>query len=165
MFDVPLFSQRDSAWSADRVGFSNYRISSQGCTLTALAAYLKFLGYDVNPRIVNNELIKLGEYGPKNPFGAYQGALLVWNNLWRAYPKLKAPVQRVKAYSNMRVSAWVYVTPRLPAFVEVNAASIGASKHWVLYLGDRKCLDPWTGNIVPTSKYPAIGYCLVGANR
>ena len=44
--------------------------------------------------------------------------------------------------------------------VEVNAASIGAVKHWVLFVGRQKMIDPWTGTTESTSKYPLTGYSI-----
>jgi hypothetical protein len=38
----------------------------------------------------------------------------------------------------------------------------GADKHWVLFIGDKKMIDPLTGEIESTSKYSDYcGYCIV----
>jgi hypothetical protein len=85
----------------------------------------------------------------------FVGALLYWKRVEAAYPKLKFEWRNYN-YSNKDVSISVYLK-KIPVPVEVNAAKIGAVKHWVLFVGDRKMMDPWTGKISPTSTYPTTG--------
>src|SRR3990167_911195 len=127
-------------------------IGFYGCTITALCSLLDYYGYDETPKTVNQKLTDNGGY-------AYGTALLIWTAVPRIWPHVKFIKRVAGSYNNVEVAWWVYVKST-PVMVEVNAASIGATRHWVLYIGDRKAMDPWTGIIVPTNKYPAIGYSI-----
>lgn len=156
---VKPLSQRDPRWANKKLGFSNYTIGSHGCTITSLTMLLNYLGYAETPDTVNNTLKTLGNYDRlKNPKGAFQNALLVWANIQRVYPKLKF-VWRGLNYDNVKVAWYVYVKS-LPVMVEVNAAKIGAPRHWVLFKGGRIANDPWTGKEIATNYYPLTGYGL-----
>lgn len=152
-----VLSQRDPQWANKKLGFSNYTIGSHGCTLTALTVMLnRLFSLNLTPDEVNIELKKTGNYDAKNnPDGAFSGALVVWANVAKVYKQLKW-VRRDWNYSNPLVAWYVYIK-KLPVLVEVNAAKIGAPRHWVLYIGNRLCVDPWVGKVVSTATYPATG--------
>jgi len=144
------YSQRDPRWASEKLGFSSYKIGTHGCTLTSLTNLLnRVFGYQFTPDQVNARL---------KSFGAFSGALLYWSQVPKAYPELKF-VYRDYNYNNVKVAWYVYGL-KLPVMVEVNGASIGASKHWVLYIGNRQCVDPWVGRVVSTATYPATGDAL-----
>ena len=71
-------------------------------------------------------------------------------------------IKRVYSYNNIEVAFNVYVK-RVPVLVEVDSTPIGVpgGRHWVLFVGDRMCFDPWTGSITPTSKWKPTGYALL----
>lgn len=145
-----VLSQRDPRWAGKKLGFSDLTIGSYGCTLTSLTMLLnRLFGYNLTPDVVNDKL-KLAK--------AFSGALIWWARVPLAYPQLKW-IRRDYNYSNILVAWYIYVL-RLPVLVEVNGASIGPNRHWVLYIGNRQCVDPWTGKVVSTSTYPAIGDAL-----
>jgi hypothetical protein len=147
MIDVPVFSQRDPRWGEKYVGFSTLRFKSVGCTVTALSSFISHVYNErIAPDVVNQKL--------KN-VKAFDGALLYWARVPVAYPKLKW-IKRAYNYSNLDVSYYVYVK-KIPVMVEVNAAPIGAARHWVLYLGSKQMMDPWYGRIDTTSKYIPTG--------
>lgn len=150
MLDVPTFSQRDPRWRAKNLGFSTLKIGGYGCTLTALSALLtNVTGTQHTPDKVNEDLKKVK---------AFSGALLIWSRVPLAYPQLKW-IKRAYNYNNADV-AWNIYVRKMPVMVEVNGAKIGASRHWVLFIGSGKMLDPWTGTIESTSKYPLTGYSI-----
>lgn len=150
MINVPLYSQRDARWRDKYVGFSRLRFGSYGCTVTALSSFLSYVYNEkLTPDVVNEKL---------KAVQAFSGALLVWYRVPYAFPKMKW-IKRAYNYSNTEVAWYVYVK-KLPVMVEVNAYSIGAARHWVLFCGDRKMMDPWTGKFESTSKYPTTGYAL-----
>lgn len=154
--NLTTLNQRDLRWANKKLGYSNYTLGTHGCTVTTLTNLMnRLLGYNLTPDAVNDKLKTLGEYTRYNQKGAFLGALLVWANIPRAYPALKGGYRDYN-YNNFKV-AWYIYAKKIPVMVEVNAASIGASKHWVLYIGGRLCVDPWIGKIVPTSTYPATG--------
>lgn len=156
MLAVTPLSQRDPKWGDVLLGFSNYRIKSKGCTLTAFTMLVNYVyGSKLGVNEVNDKLKEYQAFA-KDQYG--QRALLIWSLAAKAYPKLKW-IYREYNYNNTRVSWYVYIH-KVPVCVEVNAWSIGAPKHWVLYLGSQKMADPWTGTIESTSKYPATGDAL-----
>jgi len=150
MIDVTCYSQRDPKWGEKYVGFSTLRFKSFGCTITALASFISSVyNARITPDEVNQKL---------KAVNAFSGALLIWYRVPYAYPKLRF-IKRAYNYNNLEV-AWSVYVKKVPVMVEVNAASIGASRHWVLYLGSAKLMDPWYGRIDSTSKYPPTGYAL-----
>lgn len=145
---VQPLSQRDIRWRNKTLGFSRLTIGGYGCTLTSLTMLINYIeGKNYTPDQVNERL---------KAVKAFSGALLLWARVPLAYPSLKF-IKRAYNYSNTDV-AWNIYVRKVPVLVEVNAASIGAVKHWVLFIGDKKMCDPWTGSIQSTSKYPLTGY-------
>jgi hypothetical protein len=141
MINVPILGQRDNRWASVYLGFGTGTIGNYGCLLTCLTALAgKNNVYDTN------ELFK------KN--GAFQGNLVLWANVPKALPNLKF-VYRYYSYDNTKVSDYVY-NKKTPVCVEVDAAPIGSPRtsHWLLFLGDQKCLDPWVGQIRSTGDFP-----------
>lgn len=157
---VQPLCQRDKRWKDVKLGFSNYTIGTHGCTVTSLTMLLNYTeGKSYRPDEVNATLKTLGNYHyQNNPGGAFQNALIVWKNVQSVYPSLKF-IKRAYNYSNLEVSTYVYVR-KLPVMVEVNASSIGAVRHWVIFKGQGRANDPWTGTEIATTKYPLTGYSL-----
>ncbi|WP_460008077.1 C39 family peptidase [Methanogenium cariaci] len=60
-YNVPQYSQRDSAWKDDRLGYASNpnpgTIGNYGCALTSTAMVFKYYGVDVTPKSLNNWLI------------------------------------------------------------------------------------------------------------
>jgi hypothetical protein len=156
MLNVKPLSQRDPRWKDKKLGFSTYSIGSKGCTITCLTMLVNYV-YNFDLRVDQfNEAMKKVDGFAKDSYG--QKSLIIWSKVPIAYPKLKW-IYRDYNYSNTKVSWYVYVH-KIPVCVEVNAWSIGAPKHWVLFCGDRKMADPWTGVIESTAKYPLTGDAL-----
>lgn len=131
------------------MGRTNNRIGDFGCTITSLCNLLNSKGYTETPATVNSKLSR---------GGGYSGALLLWSAVPRIWPRLKFN-GRGYNYDNVKVSWYVYIK-KLPVMVEVNGASIGGSRHWVLFIGGGKMIDPWTGTVRNTNVYPLTGYSL-----
>lgn len=144
MILVPVISQQDSRWANILLGFSFETIKSFGCTLACLTALAG-----------RNNVAEANELFKQN--GVYtNGNLVTWNKVSLAFPNLKF-VYRYYVYDNNKVSDYVY-NKNTPVLVEVDAAPIGAprSSHWILYVGDRMCLDPWLGKLRKTADYPIV---------
>lgn len=157
MITVPVLSQRDPRWAWKYLGFSTATIGGYGCLL----ACLTMLSGKTDISQVNEILKSLGNYSGNNPNGAYLGNLVVWANIPKALPSLKF-VGRFYSYDNQAVADYVY-NKKIPVIVQVDAAPIGAPRtdHYVLYIGNKKLIDPWTGQIRPTSDFPIVkGYAL-----
>lgn len=150
--NINPLSQRAPAWRYKKLGFSNLTIGGYGCTITALTCLLNYVeGKNYTPSQVNDRL---------KVVRAFQGALLIWSRVPLAFPSLKW-VKRAYSYSNVDV-AWNIYVKKMPVMVEVNGAKIGAPRHWLLFLGNQRAIDPWTGQIISTSYYPATGYAVFG---
>lgn len=160
MIQIQPLSQRDSRWGWRTLGFSSALIRDYGCVITCLT----MLARETDVSRVNDLLKSTGNYNYyNNPGGAYLGNLVVWGNIPRALKNLKY-VARVKPYNNEAVKA--HIAKGFPVIVQVDAAPIGAPQtdHYVLFLGDQKLADPWTGTIRPTSDFPVLkGYALYEA--
>ena len=140
-------SQRDIKWGGQYLGFSTTYIRDFGCTITCLAMII-----GTTPDVVNQRL---------KAVNGFLGNLVIWAKIPEAFPGIT--IKRVWSYNNDEVKANV---PNV--LVEVPPQAIGGTtgKHWVVFLGNQRCNDPWTGLERATSDftnyYPgASGYCLV----
>lgn len=135
-------SQRDLRWGGMYQGFSNLYIRDYGCTITCLAMII-----GTTPDVVNQRL---------KAVNGFLGALVIWGKIEEAFPGIKA--KRVWSYDNTDVLANV---PNV--LVEVPAYPIGGTgKHWVVFIGNHRLNDPWTGLERATSDFPnPSGYCVL----
>jgi hypothetical protein len=134
---MKLFSQRDIQWKDNLMGSGT--LGNFGCTVTCLSMIS-----EITPAVMNNEIKSVG---------GYQDNFIIWEKL--DFIKGFDFIKRVRTYENAEVAA------NLPCLVEVNGAPIGGTTHWVLYIGNQKCYDPWDGKEKSTSTYIPIGYAVV----
>lgn len=148
---MTIYSQRDSKWKNIKLGFSTSTIGDYGCTITCLAMIL-----DTPPDVVNERLKAVDGFAPLDPSKPNEEkCLLIWDKIQAAFPG--SQVHRVWNYNNDDVKANV---PNV--LVEVDGAPIGGYRHWVVYVGNQKLNDPWTGTQDATTKYPnPLSYCVV----
>lgn len=147
---TPL-SQRDDRWKNIKLGFSsNTTIGSHGCTITCIAMWLSYYyKKNITPVQVNERLKEVDGFANYN--------LVIWSKLKEAFPGVEFE-WRGKSYDNSVVS------DNLPCLVEVDGTRIGGTKHWVLYVGDKKMADPFYGNIKDTNYYTPTGYAVLKFN-
>lgn len=145
MINTRVYSQRDWRWYWKKVGFGRGHFGNVGCTVTALTSLLFVAGYDLTPPQVAERL-----RGVKG----FIGDLLYWAKVEKAFPKVKFQYRFYK-YNNIEVKK--LVDKGIPVLVEV---LLKGSRHWVLYIGDQKMIDTWTGKVVSTSIYTPIGYAV-----
>lgn len=139
---TPL-SQRDKRWGSIKLGFSDTTIADYGCTITALSIIL-----GTTPDVTNERLKAVQGYA--------QGNLVIWAKLEEAFPGIK--IKRVWTYDNEDVKKNV---PNV--LVEVDGKPIGGYRHWVVYIGNGKMIDPWDGKEKSTASYPSpVSYCVIG---
>ena len=134
-------NQRDPRWARQQLGTSNTTIGSHGCTITCIAMLV-----GTTPDVVNKELKRVGAFA--------NGNLVIWSKVPIAFPQLIF-VKRVNSYNNADVLA------NLPCLVEVDfdGSPVTFGNHWVLFIGNKRLLDPWTGQNRPTSSYSILkGY-------
>jgi len=137
---MKLFNQRDIKWKDNLMGTGT--LGQLGCTVTCLSMLS-----EISPDVLNNEIKQVG---------GYSGNYIIWEKL----DSIKGFdfIKRARIYDNADVFA------NLPCLVEVNGAPIGGTVHWVLYIGNQKCWDPWTGTEKSTSTYVPMGYAIVKYN-
>jgi len=138
-------SQRDKRWANIKLGTSNLTIGQAGCTITCIAMLA-----DLTPDDVNNRLKVANGYANTN--------LVVWSKIKEAISWLEFE-WRGYSYENTKVAS--AISKNGSCLVEVDGTPIGGSKHWVLYVGNQKLIDPWDGKEKSTSSYQAIGYAII----
>lgn len=140
---MQILSQRDPRWGNIKLGTSNTYIKDFGCTITCIAMII-----GTTPDVVNERM--------KAVSGFANGNLVIWDKVKEAFPGIQ--LRRVWSYDNADVLANV---PNV--LVEVPGAPIGGTgKHWVVYVGNKKLYDPWTGTERPTSDFAgSSGYAVV----
>lgn len=149
------YSQRDTKWGNVKLGYGNTLIKTYGCTITALGSLL-----DTQPNITNEKLKAnngFTTYGNKN--------LIIWAAIPKAFSQVES-VYRYYTYNNTKVVQ--AIKDNGGCLVEVDAAPIGSPRtsHWVLFIGNKQCMDPWVGQIVPTSKFPILlGYAVIKTKK
>ena len=139
---MKIYSQRDPKWKDETLGTKG-TIGGYGCTITAIGCLA-----DLTPSEVNQRL--------KSVNGFANGNLVIWSKIEEAIPWLRF-VWRGYEYNNYKVSK--AIEENGGCLVEVSGARIGGSKHWLLFIGNRRAYDPWTGEEISTSLYtPITGY-------
>jgi hypothetical protein len=150
MLQTKTYSQRDPRWANKKLGNSIYTIGTSGCVVTSLANLLSYFGYADTPDVVNDKLKRVN---------GFIGGLVVWSAVSKVYRKVKW-IYRYYSYNNIKV-AWYVYGKHIPVIVKVDQSPApGVQSHFVLYVGDRKLIDPWTGTIKSTGVYNAHGYVL-----
>ncbi len=143
-----ILSQRDPRWSGIKIGDTDLTLGGYGCTLTCIAMMA-----GINPDDVMRRL---------KAVGGLQGALVIWTKIHEAMPWMDF-VWRGTSYDNDKVKQ--AISDNGACLVEVDFDGIIATpndRHWVLYVGNQLCNDPWVGQQVATSKYPIQkGYAVV----
>ena len=148
MLKLELWSQRDARWKDDKYGESENTIGQLGCATTCVASILKYYGYDTDPKRLDDLLVSNKGYSQKT--------LIIWSKVAELFPKVKFE-GRFYSYTNTKVIEWL--ARGIPVLVQVDAAPIGAAgtQHWVVFIGDKKVYDPWTGAVTPTDKWTPTG--------
>lgn len=147
---MTAYSQRDSKWANIALGSStSTTIGSHGCTITCLGILANLSPDEVNRRM--------------NAVGGYQnGNLVIWSKINQAIPTLKH-LERSTTYNNTKVSE--AISRFGGCLVEVDGAPIGGSRHWVVYIGNQKLIDPWDGQTKSTMYYKAVGYSSIEVSQ
>src|SRR3990167_1070359 len=143
---IPL-SQRDSRWKNITLGKSLSTIGDYGCTITCLSMVL-----GINPDVFNEKFKAVSGYDVDK---------VIWSRVSLAFPELKH-IERSKTYNNEKVKAAIERNGFCLVEVDFDGKiSSPADMHWVVYLGNQRMLDPWTGVEKATSYYPLVkGYSI-----
>lgn len=142
---MKLLSQRDQRWAKKKLGNSNLTIGDYGCVITSLAMML-----DTTPD-------KINEYLKKH--GGFQGALVVWD-------KVPGFVKVGWQYNNAAVLAAIKKYGACMVRTDFDGNPRTDGDHYVVFIGNHKLLDPWTGTERPTSAYPLLkGYIVIDIEK
>ena len=142
-FKLVYYSQQDSQWKGDRLGFGTQQsdtIGYIGCALTSVAMMLSGHGFTETPKTLNKKL--------QNASG-FAGAGIRWHAVSQLYPQVRlnsivkcndtpAPLAQIDAA----------LAAGQPAIVCVDStAAPGVLTHYVVLIGrkgnDYLMLDPW----------------------
>lgn len=142
---MTLYSQNDPRWKDIKLGTSNVTIGGYGCTITCLSMLA-----NLTPDVVNAKMTMSGGYA--------QGNLVDWTKIKGIIPGLELE-WRGYTYDNNAVKS--AISRFGGCLIEVNAAPIGGTRHWVVYVGNQKLWDPWDGKEKPTSTYSALSFASI----
>lgn len=146
---TPL-SQRDSRWKDKKIGNSSSSIGGYGCTLTCLA-----MKAGTTPDIFDDAMTAVG---------GFQVDMILWPKINETNLGLRFPdMGRHYVYDNDLVLKEIADSGSCLVEVDFDGViSTPNDRHWVLFIGNQRCFDPWTGNEVATSKYPLRkGFCII----
>lgn len=150
------YSQNDSQWKSLKHGTSSSTIGATGCTITALSMMLHSIGYEENPKTVNDKLTRNGGYA--------SGNLIIWSAINKIWPRAKWTWRGYSYTDDDNAKVADAIKKYGSCLVAVNGAPIGGvarDGHWVLYVGNQRLIDPWDGLEKPTSSYDATGYAII----
>jgi len=146
-------SQRDSRWGDITIGKSTSKISDYGCTICCLASLA-----NTTPDVVNAFLTAVDGFSVDR---------IIWAKLNETKLGLTFP-EGGRHYSYNDADVFQAIQNFGGCLVEVDFDGIISTpndRHWVLYIGDQKLIDPWDGKIKSTSSYPLVkGYAIIQTN-
>ncbi len=139
------FSQRDSRWGDQHIGFSNTLMKSYGCAVTAVSMVLRYHGVDINPGMLAQQPI-------------FYHDLIVWPKSWKG-------VELASSTSHGNID-WDTIDEEIknknPVIVFVKSTKRGAGHYVVIHSKDKNgeyvVHDPyWGSNIFLNSTKAYVG--------
>lgn len=144
---MEILGQRWEPWAGERLGTPGSRvtISQSGCAITALA-----MEAGLTPSEVNQLFIEHRVYANTNEVD--------WTRVQQAIPWLSF-VERSDTYDNAKVLQAIADYGCCIVKVDFDGNPDTIDGHFVLFTGNRRLYDPWTGTERATSVYPRLlGY-------
>lgn len=130
--EVEYFQQNDPRWADERLGNSNFTLAEQGCTIADVAMVLRYLGNEIDPKLLNAELTKNNAYT--------ENGNLLWYKLEELYA-VEYKFRRVFFGGTLENDLEKGILP----IVRVKYGEKGL-EHWVLVVGadenDFLIMDP-----------------------
>lgn len=141
-----ILGQRDIRWKNKTINGTTSTIGNYGCTLTCLAMLA-----DTTPDIVESKL-------------EFSVDRIIWTSINKTDLPIRFPdMGRAYIYDNDKVKE--AIDKNGGCLVEVDfdgVISTPNDRHWVLFVGNGKAYDPWTGTEILTTKYSILkGYCII----
>ena len=145
---MKLYGQRDIRWKDKKIGNSNSSIGDYGCVITCLAMLAGITPDDINTRLAS--------------VNGYQIDLILWQKIKEAVSWLELE-WRGYSYDNDKVLDAINRFGGCMVEVDYDGKiDTPKDKHWVLFIGNQRMYDPWTGRECATSKYPIkTGYSII----
>lgn len=150
------YSQNDEQWKSFKHGTSNSTLGATGCTITGLSMLLWSIGYEENPATVNKKLSDANGYA--------NGNLLIWSAIEKIWPRAKFQWRGWSYTDDDNSKVKDAISKYGACLIAVDGSPIGGAKkdgHWVIYIGNKKLIDPFDGLEKPTSTYSATGYAVI----
>ena len=139
------FSQRDKRWVNHKIGETNSTLGRYGCTITCLAMMA-----ELSPDITESKL-------------DFQKDLILWQSISKEKLGLEF-VWRGYIYDNQVVKETIEEFGACLVEVDWDGSSKTTGKHWVLFIGNGRMIDSYTGKECSTSKYPLLtGFAIIKA--
>lgn len=147
---MQTLSQRDSRWGEITIGHSTSKIKDYGCTLVCISILA-----GTTPDVVNAFLTAVGGFSVDR---------IIWSKINETKLGLHFPdMGRQYVYNDVAVRE--AIEKNGGCLVEVDFDGVIKTpndRHWILYVGNGKAYDPWTGTEISTTKYPIVkGYCII----
>jgi hypothetical protein len=148
-------NQRDPRWANIPLGTStSTTIGSHGCTITCIAMLS-----GLTPDEVNRRLLAVSGYAQTN--------LVIWTKLKEAIPWIEFE-KRAYSYNDAdNLAVKDAISKYGGCLIQVDfdgKIATPRDDHWVIYIGNQKMIDPWTGAEKATSYYPLVeGYSVIKA--
>ena len=137
------YSQRNKRWADWKIGESSSTLGRYGCLITCLGMMA-----DLEPHIVESRL-------------KFQKDLILWQSIKKEKIGLKF-IWRAYIYDNAVVKETIKEQGFCLVEVDWDGSPKTTGKHWVLFIGNGKMIDPWTGRECLTSKYPLLtGFAII----
>jgi hypothetical protein len=137
-----ILSQRDTRWAEKTLGTKG-TIGDFGCTITCIG-----MAAGLNPDEVNERMKQVNGYA--------DGNLVIWSKIKQAIPWLEFGWRNYTYETpedNEKVKAAIAKNGFCLVEVDFDGLPNSRDNHWVLFIGDGKMYDPWTGREVLTTKY------------
>ena len=150
---MEALGQRNSKWANISLGTSkSTTIGSHGCTITCIAMLA-----GLTPDVVNERLNQVKGYANTN--------LVIWAKIKEAIPWLEFE-WRGYNYDNDLVLATIKKHGGCLVEVDFDGTPRTDDQHWVLFTGNKRMNDPWTGRECDTSKYTLLkGFAIIKVNQ
>lgn len=145
---MTLYSQTDKRWKSDKMGKTNNNVGGFGCLMSDVGMVV-----GKNPGETNKLF---------NGAGVYNAAgLVLWDRIHQVLPLQF--IARVREYDNSKVLDAI----KNYGFCLVEVDFDGKPEtqrdtHWVIFIGNKRMINPLGGVEQPNSKYPVLkGYAVL----
>lgn len=133
------YSQRDPRWKDVKINGTPYTLGTDGCLICALSSIA-----GITPDVAVTKL-------------RFNGAMVDWSSIGEIGLEL---VQRSDTYNNEYVAKFIKDNGQCIVRVDWDGdKTTTKDTHFVLFIGNQQEIDPWTGTVESTWKYPVLtGY-------